>query len=146
MLTGMERTDLLIEVAISWRARLRILLYGEVIMRIGFRDERIPDEIRVQPDTKPSAFWSRLTDSCHTSGMKYRVFTNDVGPNQFSALREIDARFDDEALLKGVRDCNGLPSGTKILVLSEQRRDLWPNGKTGRVPKEALDKHLAVIE
>ena len=49
MLTGMERTDLLIEVAISWRARLRILLYGEVIMRIGFRDERIPDEIRVQP-------------------------------------------------------------------------------------------------
>jgi hypothetical protein len=75
---------------------------------------------------------------------KYRVFTNDVGPNQYSAYCEVKASSDDEALSKGMKACNYMQSGTKVLVLSNNRKDLWPHGKTGRVCEESLE-YLVVI-
>ncbi len=67
--------------------------------------------------------------------MKWRVFTNDVGPNQFSALKEIEAESWDEALRKMKPLAKQLRC--KVLVAPENRRDLWPDGQTGRIPTEA---------
>ena len=75
---------------------------------------------------------------------KYRVFTNDVGPNQYSAYCEVKASSDAEALLKGAKACNHMLSGTKILVLSNKRRDMWPHGKTGRVDGWLVKNHLII--
>ena len=77
---------------------------------------------------------------------KYRVFTNDVGLNQYSAYCEVKASSDAEALLKGAKVCLHMPPGTKILVLSNNRRDLWPHGITGRVDGRSVKKHIITIE
>lgn len=67
--------------------------------------------------------------------VKYRVFTNDVGPLKFSAFRDINAATDAGALIKAARLVN-LP-GVKILALPHHRPELWPDGKTGAIPEEA---------
>lgn len=69
--------------------------------------------------------------------MKYRVFTNDVGPDQYSALREIDAPTLKDALAIAASDL-GLTKGTKFLCLTRDQAELWPHGFSGRVPAAAL--------
>lgn len=76
---------------------------------------------------------------------KYRVFTNDVGPKQFSAYCEVKASTDQEALLKGMKACVNMPVGTRVLVLSNNRRDFWPNGKTGHVQSDVLTNHSRMV-
>jgi hypothetical protein len=63
--------------------------------------------------------------------MTYRVFTNDVGPSRYSALRQVNAGSLRGALEQAAR--GGLPKGTKILCIPEDRMDLMPNGQSGRV-------------
>lgn len=84
---------------------------------------------------------------------KYRVFVEDVGPNKFSAFgdRDVEANFPLDAIfeitgvvrvsLVGKRWLNGEPpcwEGCLLIALPHSRKDLWPNGKTGAVPKQAI--------
>ena len=67
--------------------------------------------------------------------MKYRVFTNDIGPNQFSCLRDITAHTLAQA--KGqARQCIASWE-TKALVVPHSHPDLWPDSKTGTIKPEA---------
>ncbi len=66
--------------------------------------------------------------------MKYRIFTNDVGPNKYSCLRVIEARSNDEAARKAALR---IPFRCKMLVIPDNRRDLGPNGQTGVIPRES---------
>lgn len=70
--------------------------------------------------------------------MKYRVFTNDIRPDQFSAFCFVEADSQGEANDKAHARTRTLPScgyPFKYLALAENRRDLWPDGRTGRLPK-----------
>jgi hypothetical protein len=71
--------------------------------------------------------------------MKYRIFTNDVGPNAYSALCEVSAESLREAKAKAQIVCRELPSrhNLKVLVIPNDRRDLWPDGKTGKISADA---------
>jgi hypothetical protein len=72
--------------------------------------------------------------------MKWRVFTNDVGPNAYSALGEISAPSLREAKAEAKRRCSGLimdNAGLKILVLPDERKALFPDGQTGKIKREA---------
>ena len=67
--------------------------------------------------------------------MKYRIFTNDVGPNAYSALQDIEAKNLEAAKIEaagiaGMYAC-------KALVLPHDRKDLFPNGQTGKIKPEA---------
>jgi hypothetical protein len=95
--------------------------------------------------------------------MKYRIFIEDVGPGKFSAYgrRDIVAESALDAIFKvtgvlrsspiGTRWQRGEPptifrgspegwlrDGSRLIALPLNRRDLWPDGKTGKVPTEAL--------
>ena len=72
--------------------------------------------------------------------MKYRVFIEDVGPNKFSAIRDAEAKTPQEAILKVV---NLHAVDVQVIALPHSRRDLWPNGRTGKVPTEALGFSVA---
>lgn len=78
----------------------------------------------------------KTTVSCHPAFMKWRIFTNDVGPNQYSALTDVTAP-DLQAALKKIPA--GLEKGTKILCLPHKAMALWPDGKSGRVSDKALE-------
>lgn len=67
--------------------------------------------------------------------MKYRLFTNDVGPEQFSALRDIDANSDAAALTEARKVAEYLQC--KVLAIPHSLSALWPNGKTGRISAKA---------
>ncbi len=79
---------------------------------------------------------------------KYRVFVEDVGPGKFSAagvpvkLRGgIEAATPREAIDKSkVANPKGTNEwlGRRLIALPHDRRDLWPDGQTGAVPREAL--------
>jgi len=71
--------------------------------------------------------------------MKYRVFTNDIGPKQYSAFCMVDAASKEEAeqkafiIVRGSRNADG--RWVEVLVIPDNRKDLMPDGKTGRLPK-----------
>lgn len=68
--------------------------------------------------------------------MKYRIFVQDVGETGFSAaglLNDIEASSPHQAILIA-----NLGRHWKPIALPLNRRDLWPDGKTGEVPAEAL--------
>jgi len=71
--------------------------------------------------------------------MKYRVFTNDVGPDQYSAFCMVDGASKEEAeqaafiKVRGLQNADGRQ--VKVLVIPDDRKDLMPDGKTGRLPK-----------
>lgn len=86
--------------------------------------------------------------------MKYRVFVEDVGPGRFSgysrdveASSSLDAIFSATGVLRsslvGIawRDGSLRPSEweDRLIALPHNRMDLWPDGKTGKVPAEALE-------
>jgi len=84
----------------------------------------------------------------------YRVFIEDVGKRRFSAYGSRDVTADNplDAIFQitGCRksspvgrawiDCTLRPAvdGMRLIALPHSRRDLWPNGDTGKVPTEAL--------
>jgi hypothetical protein len=75
---------------------------------------------------------------------KWRVFTNDVGPHQYSGLKDITASSLSEAKAMAKQRWGNLPidprrvdKTLRILVLPHSEKNLWPNGQTGRIPKEA---------
>jgi hypothetical protein len=80
--------------------------------------------------------------------VKYRVFVEDVGPGKFSGagvpvkLRGgIEAESPREAIDKSKAAWppgGNTWYGRRLIALPHDRKDLWPNGKTGAVPKEAL--------
>lgn len=66
--------------------------------------------------------------------MRYRVFAQDVGKSGYSGVKDITAESPRGALAK-------VPpawEGERMIALPHTRKDLWPNGKTGAVPREAL--------
>ena len=66
--------------------------------------------------------------------VKYRVFTNDVGPNAYSALRDITAESITDAKRKAK---TMIDQETKALVLPHTLRHLWPDGISGRIKTTA---------
>ena len=86
----------------------------------------------------------------------YRVFVEDVGVKRFSAFgsRDMQAGNPLDAIFKATgvkkdsaagiawirRYGSGYPMwyGKRLIALPHSRKDLWPNGKTGRVPSAAL--------
>lgn len=81
--------------------------------------------------------------------MKYRVFTNDVGPSRFSAYRDVEAPNDEAALKAAALVCSRLAfraSGGKILVLPHDKRGIWPNGNTGAVKAGAVERYLIAVK
>jgi hypothetical protein len=68
--------------------------------------------------------------------MMYRFFTNDVGLNQYSA-------YADSVRGLSLQHCEARARrlaaklGCKVLLLPHDRKDLWPDKKTGRIPVEA---------
>lgn len=63
----------------------------------------------------------------------FRIFVQDVGKKGYSGLSDIEAYTVEHAL-----DLVGAVSSKKYIALPHTRKDLWPNGKTGRVTEEAL--------
>lgn len=74
--------------------------------------------------------------------MKFRMFTNDVARNRYSALRDCEANTPSAALKK---TAVGLPAGTKLLALPYSRPDLWPDRTTGRIPPNMPGRFQAWI-
>ena len=71
--------------------------------------------------------------------MRYRVFSEDVGKGKFSAVDDTTANSPEEAILPYCTDkVKKLWHGQRIIALPHNRKDLWPHGYTGVVPKEAL--------
>jgi hypothetical protein len=71
--------------------------------------------------------------------IKYRIFSEDVGPGKFSAVEEVTAPNPREAILPFCTDKKRrLWYGQRVIALPDNRRDLWPDSKTGTVPSEAL--------
>jgi hypothetical protein len=84
----------------------------------------------------------------------YRIFVEDVGAGLFSAYGSEDIRATSplDAIFAGTKiakdspvgrrwlDGRMIPSwcGRRLIALPHDRKDLWPDGQTGKVPKEAL--------
>jgi hypothetical protein len=68
--------------------------------------------------------------------MRVRYFTNDVGPNAYSALRSENVASIEVGKTRARAVAENL--ACKVLVVPEDRRDLWPNRETGRIPRAAL--------
>lgn len=75
--------------------------------------------------------------------MKYRIMSNDVGPNAYSALAPVEAETLAEAKRKAVRRFGNLPTDPdrrdqtlRLLVIPESRLYLH-DGQTGKIKAEA---------
>lgn len=80
---------------------------------------------------------------------KYRVFTNDLGPDAFSGYMDLKASNLLEAKAEALRHTAALTCGgnrgvgffetwpLKVLVIPHFRRELWPDGETGEIPEGA---------
>lgn len=67
--------------------------------------------------------------------MLFRLFTNDVGPNRYSALMPARAANQEDANRFALAKAKRL--GCKAVALPENRPDLWPDGHTGELPAAA---------
>lgn len=63
---------------------------------------------------------------------RYRIFTNDIGPHAYSALRDVVAPTVSEAIAKGWK--GRLPTGVKVIACDHEQKQWWPDGKTGKLP------------
>lgn len=70
---------------------------------------------------------------------KYRVFVRDVGKRGYSGLRDAEADSVAEAIIIASRKRRRLPRLPYLIALPHDRKDLWPDGKTGKVSPEALE-------
>jgi hypothetical protein len=68
---------------------------------------------------------------------KYRLFVQDVGISGYSGLYDVQAA-SSLAARKLARD-EGRRRRAKVLALPHDRRELWPDGQTGEVPRAALE-------
>lgn len=70
---------------------------------------------------------------------RFRVFVQDVGRAGYRALDEVSAENPVDAVLPFCTDqITRTVHGKKLIALPDDRRDLWPDGRTGAVSKEAL--------
>lgn len=74
--------------------------------------------------------------------MKFRIFVQDVGRSGYSGFKEVEA-VSTKAAVKGLKvpSWRSEFSTSKLpyyIALPNNRKDLWPDGQTGQVPKEAL--------
>lgn len=65
---------------------------------------------------------------------KYRVFSQDVGKYGYSGVKDVMA----DSPRSAVNKVGQAWEGEKMIALPHGRKDLWPDGQTGRVPREAL--------
>lgn len=67
---------------------------------------------------------------------KFRVFEQDVGAHGYSGVRDVLA----SSPMRAVRLISKLGhlDGNQLIALPHTRKDLWPDGRTGRVRPEAL--------
>lgn len=72
--------------------------------------------------------------------MKYRVFTNDVGPHSYSGLKDVVAVNISEAKKYALK---AAPFGCKVLVLPHSLRSLWPDKFTGAIDGTAVKPYFA---
>lgn len=70
----------------------------------------------------------------------YRIFVNDIGKRKFSAAgrRDYKAQTPRNALRQFGVDPDEPRGGQVFIALPHSRMELWPDGKTGAVPNEAL--------
>ena len=66
---------------------------------------------------------------------KYRVFTNDVAQNRYSAFCDVDAGTLEAAKVKALAKVN---HACRVLVLSHYAKNLWPKGRTGEIDTDLL--------
>lgn len=64
---------------------------------------------------------------------KYRLFTSDVGPMQFSALCDVYTADPFKSIAETSRRFT-----TTAIALPHGRKDLWPDGKTGKLPLDGV--------
>lgn len=64
---------------------------------------------------------------------KYRLFTSDIGPMQFSAYQDTYTADPTERIRELSRALN-----TTAIALPHTRRDIWPDGKTGKLSAAAV--------
>jgi hypothetical protein len=71
---------------------------------------------------------------------KYRMFVQDVGRHGYSGYgrRDIDAGSWIEAREIAFRTELRNWKGPEVLLLSHAKKHLWPDGKSGQVPRAAL--------
>jgi hypothetical protein len=67
---------------------------------------------------------------------RYRIFTNDVGPSQFSCLECCVAASSDSAALVKAMDMVKKFAPCKVLAIPENKVQLWPDGKTGSITSQ----------
>lgn len=71
--------------------------------------------------------------------MQFRIFVQDVGPYGYSGYTDVSAADPKEALAAiGEGKGQGKRRRPLFIALPKSRKDLWPDGKTGRVPQESL--------
>ena len=74
-----------------------------------------------------------------TGPVLYRVFVQDVGRTGYSGMRDCKASSPQEAIRLLLEFQHERPGEWKYIAIPHSRRDLWPNGQTGAVTKEALN-------
>jgi len=71
--------------------------------------------------------------------MKYRVFVQDIGITGFSGVSDIVAKSPSKAIKSFAKPkFTNTWYGRKLIAIPHNKKELWPNGLTGIVPKEAL--------
>lgn len=83
--------------------------------------------------------------------MKYKIYTNDIGPFRFSCLKTITAKSDSAAEARAIRIIENLPTSgeypARVLWIPAQAEDdAHPHGETGEVPKWVLDRYGIELE
>ena len=77
--------------------------------------------------------------------MKYRIFTNDVGPNAYSALCEVDATSVNGALKKAANTNSCIRTSEKILAIPTNKLHLV-NGSTGGITESTFRLYGARVK
>lgn len=65
---------------------------------------------------------------------KYRIFTSDIGPMQFSALCDVYTAQPSKTVEK-----TSFRFNTTAIALPHTRKDLWPDGQTGKLSDDSKD-------
>lgn len=71
--------------------------------------------------------------------MKYRLFAQDIGKDGYSGLRDIGcpgSQGDSDALRIAYEESQ--QRGARVLPLRHTRKDMWPDGETGLLPKGVI--------
>jgi hypothetical protein len=70
---------------------------------------------------------------------RYRIFTNDVGPDAYSCFESVDADSAQEAVERS--KVSGWDNDVKVLAIPESRPEDMPDGQTGKLSIAAKLRH-----